>query len=586
MEAARRRPRTALFLTVVFGLSTWGAMAGGPPKDICSAVDEAKRFKAEEASHLLRRLEILSNAEAAGVQAAQPLDVLHYDLDLRLDPAGRTIQGTVTMSFHPTQALSHLKMRLHKDLSVSEIRLDGIAMEGAKHKRASIKIAFDPPLLPDATHEISVTYNGRPPSIGSLDGGMMFASHQGVPSATTLSEPFASYAWWPCIDDLSDKCTMDMELTVPPGMVGASNGMLVASYPNPDGWTTYHWSEAYPLSNYLISANVTNYATFSDSYLGLDGSTTMPLDYFVYPEHQARAMVNVVAVPDMIRLFASLVGEYPFLAEKYGMVEFPWGGGMEHQTLTSMGDAYLGGSGDYEVIYAHELAHQWWGDDVTCGTWNDIWLNEGFATYFEILWLAHSTHLSEGYLIDRYYDDHQWKGYMGGAVYMKNGNRPFDDTGAVYDKGAWILHMLRRVMGEGPFWQALKAYRVAHAYGNATTADFQSVCEAAYGEPLDWFFDQWVYTPKRPIYSLSFSQEGSSVVVTLSQRQKQKVKNRTADRNVYLMPIDLTLHCEDGTSQTFTVHNDQRRQTFAFQSDKPIVDVGLDEDHWILKVER
>ena len=286
----------------------------------------------------------------------------------------------------------------------------------------------------------------------------------------------------------------------------------------------------------------------------------------------------------MIGFFAGLVGEYPFLREKYGMVAFPWGGGMEHQTLTSMGDAYLGGStSDYDGIYSHELAHMWWGDDVTCETWNDIWLNEGFATYFEVLWLARRYGMDEGEIMRRYYDDGRYAGALGGSVYRKSGNQPFADTGAVYDKGAWVLHMLKPVMGEGPFYRALRAYRAAHALGNASTSDLRAAFEAEYGHPLDWFFDQWVYTPFRPVYHLSTTLGSGQATVTVQQLQKHAVANRTTDRDTYYAWLPLWVHYADGTAEIWSVWNDRRVQTFAVPTAKPVDSVTLDDGNWILK---
>lgn len=581
------RPRTRSHLIVALTLLILAAplvLYAAQPGDACSAAAEARRFREVEAARLQNRIGILQRAEAAGVQPSQPVDVQHYLLELRIDPSQRSIDGVLTMTFSPTQPLSDLRMRLHPALKVSSVRVDEVAISRARRNGANILFRFNPALVPGTTHLIALTYSGPPQNLGSLGGGFMYSSHQGIPSATTLSEPFASYAWWPCIDDATDKSTAEIRLTVPPGMVGASIGSLVSTTTGQDGWRTYDWVESYPVANYLISANVTNYSEYADYYQSLDGSVPMDVSYFFYPEWEHQAILNVARVPDMIRTFAQLCGEYPFLREKYGMVAFPWGGGMEHQTLTSMGDSLLGGHGNYDGIYAHELAHQWWGDDVTCATWNDIWLNEGFATYFEALWIGESYGVTMGDILDQYYDDHLAGGAMAGSVYRPNGNNPFGDTGAVYDKGAWVLHMLRHVMGEMPFWDALADYQAAHRYGNARTEDLKAACEARYGASLAWFFDQWVYTPKRPVYRVSFTTGPGSVTVTVAQRQGQKVAHRTGDRDVYIMPVDLALHFEDGTSETHTVMNDQRSQAFSIGVSKPVVAVGFDEDHWILKV--
>ncbi|MEW5765097.1 MAG: M1 family metallopeptidase [Acidobacteriota bacterium] len=563
------------------------SVLGSPPPDAGSCRPEVRAFREAEMARAARRIEALSHPEKYGVQPSQDLDILETHLDLFVDPENEHVSGTVTLTFVPTATLARLDLRLHRALSLGGTALDGSAV-AFRRKKDKVSVDFSPPLAAGKAHALAVSYSGRPQVTGTLGGGMFFSRHDGVASATTLSEPFDSFAWWPCVDDLADKSLARIDLTVPPGMVGASNGSLADVEPNPDGTTTYRWVESYPISNYLISANVTNYSQFGDLYTALDGITTMPLQHFVYPEDLHRALVNFSVIPEMITFMAQMCGEYPFLGEKYGMVAFPWGGGMEHQTLTSVGDRFVGGSGSYGELYLHELAHQWWGDDVTCGTWNDVWLNEGFATYFEALWLAREENIPMGRAM-AYFDDGQYDGYLRGSPYLRNGNTAFADTGAIYDKGAWVLHMLRRVVGDGAFFDALRAYRAAHAYGNATTEDLRAAFEGEWGGDLSWFFDQWVYTVKRPIYRLRWSQEagassGFRVVVTLEQRQPHKVARRTTRRDVYLMPLDLILHFEDGTSEIRTVWNDQRVQSFDFDVPKAVASVGLDEENYVLKV--
>lgn len=580
-ENERLRNRPLLVTCFVIALISAVAAGGGaPPADrVRDAVRLARALQAQEAKRLFQHFAVRKD----GVQRRQAFDVLHDDLDLRIDPRDRTITGTVAMRFSPTATLGKLMMRLHEPLQVTSALLDGRPAQ-LKRNGSDLIFTLTPPLAPQSIHTLTIAYGGAPPEGGGLGGGMMFDIHQNVPSATTLSEPFGSSNWWPCVDDLSDKLTVDMKLTVPPGMLGASNGKLVATTPNPDGWTTYHWSESYPLSNYLVSANVTNYAAFSDSYRSLDGKQIMPLRYYVYPEDLQRAMINFKRVPEMIRLFAGMVGEYPFIKEKYGMVAFPWGGGMEHQTLTSVGASQTSTTGNPDILFAHELAHQWFGDEVTCATWNDIWLNEGFATYFQHLWALHEFGGKEGEYMARFYDDGLYDGSMKGSVYMFQDANPFVDAGAIYDKGAWVLHMLKYVMGKERFFRALRVYRAAHAYSNASTADLQSACESTYGKSLAWFFDEWVYTPFRPIYHVAFTQAASALTVTIRQTQPHRIAHRTSGADVYIMPVQLTLHFSDGASQVLNVLNDSRVQTFTFTVSKVVASVGFDEDHRILNI--
>ncbi|HET6266953.1 MAG TPA: M1 family metallopeptidase, partial [Acidobacteriota bacterium] len=478
-----------------------------------------------------------------------------------------------------------LKMRLKPPLQVSATTLDHVPVP-VQRIGSDLIFNLNPSLKSGSLHVVKITYGGSPAPPNDFTGGIFYDVHSGTPITTTLSEPFDSYVWWPCVDDVSDKLTTDTWLTTPPDMIGASNGTLISTTTGGDGWRTFHWRENYPIANYLVSANVTNYSRFSASYRSLDGKRRMPVDYFVYPEHLQQATINFRPIPSMMHYFAGLIGEYPFLNEKYGMVAFTWGGGMEHQTLTSVTANSAGGNGNYNLLFSHELAHQWFGDDVTCETWNDIWLNEGFATYFEVLWGLRETGMAEGLYMARFYDDGAYDGLLGGSVHLSSGNSPFSDTGAVYEKGAWVLHMLKQVMGRDKFFLALRNYRAAQHYSNASTTDLQTACEAVYGSSLSWFFDQWVYTPKRPIYNFSFMQSGGAVRVTINQNQPHLIANRTAGRDVYIMPVALTLHFQDGSTQVMTVWNDQRSQTFSFSVSKTVASVGFDEADNILKVLR
>ncbi len=555
--------------------------------DIDRAIENLRNFKKLEAQRKALMVNEMRTIEKAGYQPKQDIDMLHYDFDLKIDPYQKFVGGVVTLTFSPTASITSLNFRLHKKLNLFSVLLDGQNVSYSRNKD-DLKVSFPAALSEGLTYKIAIEYGGTPEVTGSLGGGMLLSSHENVPSATTLSEPFEAYAWIPIIDEVSDKFTANINLTVPSDMVGATNGVLVETLTNTDGTKTYKWVENCPISAYLISANVTNYAYFEDSYTSIDGTKTMPLSYYVYPEHLSDAQVFFSDVPQMIALYANYVGEYPFINEKYGMVEFPWGGGMEHQTLTSIGEYFVGYDYYYNnLIYAHELSHQWFGDEVTLGTWHDIWLNEGFATYFEILWMVYEYSnygLTVSNVLNNYYDDHNVNGYMKGSVYVYNEDKPFNDTGAVYDKGAWVLHMLSHVMGEDKFWNAIKTYRQRYSFSNAVTADFQKVCEESYGSSLQWFFDEWVYTKKRPVYSYSYSQDGNTLNLRITQKQKHKIKGRTEKRDVYIMPVDITLYYEDGTSETVVVENDERDQQFSITVPKTVTNLEFDKEGYILKV--
>lgn len=566
-------------------------MAVGSPPASLSAQPDRTIFDEIKRAHQMLQQTPHRHPRATGwmtdqpsLVVPQPVDVSHYRIQLRLRPPTPLINGAVTIEGETIEAINVIHIDAFSNLVIEAVTFNGLPYS---FERTSDKIRLNFSSLLPAGYEftIVVTYSGRAVTGGVLGGGMLVARHNNIPVIGTLSQPYSAPSWWPCIDNPADKTTAEIEVNVPEGYVVASNGLLEATQPQADRTVTYIWRERYPIANYLIAVTTTNFVTFEDTYTALDG-TSMPLVYYVYPEHLGQAQRKFPVTRRAMELFAPLFGEYPFLQEKYGMVQFPWSGAMEHQTLTSLG-ANIVNFSDFVVqdFISHELAHQWWGNWVTMKTWNDIWLNEGFATYSEVLFFERSLPVHPGELMARSYG-----GTLSGTVYAENAANPWDDPAAIYTKGAWVLHMLRRVLGEERFFAALKDYGRRFAFSNASTADFQQVCEAHYGASLRWFFEQWVYTPARPIYHASYTVSPADaagryiVSLTIEQRQSHTIAGRNGQAAmVYIMPIDVTLYYADGSTETRTVWNDARRQSFAFTTTRPVARVGIDEETWILK---
>ena len=533
--------------------------------------------------------ETTADSYKAMALTTQPVDVEHYRLQIQLVPVPARIAGTVTITGETTSAVNAINIDAEANLIIDAVRLDGAARDFQRTNN-QVTLNFPGGLAAGSKFAIAVDYHAAPTTSNLLGGGMLVNTH-GPDSSTvmaTLSEPYAAPTWWPCIDNPQDKATAEIEITVPKAFKAASNGTLTREESNLNSTTTYYWRENYPIATYLISVAATDYVKFEETYTALDGVTKMPLVYYAYPEHVDLARLKFGVTRRAIEIFAPLFGEYPFLNEKYGMAEFPWGGAMEHQTITSMGTGIVGSlSNAGQSVIAHELAHHWWGDLVTMRTWNDIWLNEGFATYSEVLFFERFSNLDPGELMARSYDDGEVFGRMGGTVNAENLNNPFDDRGAIYTKGGWVLHMLRHVLGDEKFFDALKDYRGRFSFGNASTKDFQEVAEAHYGAPLDWFFQQWIYAPGRPNYKTSTKIEKTSasgdyqVTLTIKQKQSHAIPGR--DKSVYIMPLDVTIHFADGSRLTQVVRNDDRKQKFEIAVSKQPVEVIVDEGNWVLK---
>ncbi len=525
--------------------------------------------------------------------APQTINVKHYRLQIQLTPSltAPQIAGTVTLTGETTEAVSAIAINAQPNLMIDAVSFDGQA-KAFQRENARLLLPFASPLPAGTAFTLILQYHGAPTVSNALGGGMRISTRPGQgPAATTiqtLSEPFAASTWWPCIDNPADKATAEIEITVPEGFEAASNGVLERRVQNANQTITYFWREDYPIATYLISVAATNYVKFEETYTALDGVTTMPVVYYVYPEDLEKARVKFAITRPALQIFAQLFGEYPFLGEKYGMAEHGFNINMEHQTMTSINAALVSSTTSTgQSVIVHELAHQWWGDLVTLKSWEDIWLNEGFATYSEVLFFERYFGNEAGELMSQHYDDGAVSGALGGTVIAENPDDPFDDDGAIYEKGAWVLHMLRHILGEQKFFECLTQYRSQYAFSNASTRDFQQVCERAYGAPLDWFFQQWIHAPFRPVYKVNSDispPDGSgnyTITLVIKQKQTHDIPGRA--EAIYLMPLDVTIHYADGSRDTRSVQNEARKQRYTFTVAKRPLSVGVDEDNWVLK---
>lgn len=523
-------------------------------------------------------------------------DVLNYDLSLSFDIPGKSIDGVMTMTANSlSDTLTQIYLDLYENMKVKNVQFstdvdtkkidESVSPDNMKDVPFTrsdnyIIVTLNKKLKTDEEFAIKVEYSGQPKTMGF--DSFVFKEIYGNPVIYSLSEPNYGPTWWPSKDLPGDKATSSMHLKVPTGFKGVSNGLLTDTVTNGDGTTTFNWKTTYPIATYLISLVVTKFDMWQDTYTSLDSTTQMPLEYFAFPKDSAKSVADWKFTPEAIHFYASVYGEYPFLKEKYGMAEFGWTqGSMENQTLTSMGYLLITGTGSYDEIVVHELSHQWFGDAVSPKDWKNIWLNEGFATYSEALWEEHLRG-KDAYLNYMKRIDY---GYFSGTVYAPDG---FIFSPAiyatVYQKGGWVLHMLRGVLGDSTFFKAIREYFTRYEYKNAETKDFQNVVEEISGQKLQWFFDEWVYTGAgRPRYEYSWkfekfddpnAPETYNVYLQLKQVQD--------DRDVYQMPIRINIILENGTKE-FTMVNDQRSQLFLLTVNSKPKEVQIDKDGWILK---
>ncbi|MCF6269477.1 MAG: T9SS type A sorting domain-containing protein [Melioribacteraceae bacterium] len=500
------------------------------------------------------------------------IDVTYYKLDIALDYSSRNIAGDVTIiSKSLVDNLSLINFDLQNTLNVNTVMLNGNKIT-FNHENNLLNITLPTSYNVGEVFSIVINYSGTPGSSGF--GSFAFSSHNGKPAIWTLSEPYGASDWWPCKDTPADKAdSADIWITIDTSMIPVSNGTLVEIVDN--GAThTYKWHSQYPIAQYLISLAITNYQLYTNEFI--TGNDTMTLYHYNYPENfNNNRKKNLDRTVDMLKVFTELYGPYPFLEEKYGHAEFGWGGGMEHQTISSMG--YYGSG-----IVAHEAAHQWFGNKITCKDWHNIWLNEGFATYSESAYVEAITSF-EGYKNTIASEMNYAKNAVG-SIWVQNINSvgQIFNGARSYAKGAVVLHMLRGVVGTSVFYDIMKTYAAdtTLAYDVAVTEDFQRIAEEVSGMDLEYFFAQWIYGENYPKYSIGWNYEDAgdgTYDVTVRIKQSTNSSPR-----IFSMPIELYFKTLGG-GETFKVFNDKQEQVYNFKLNGLPIDFTFDPDNWILK---
>ena len=337
------------------------------------------------------------------------IDITYYGLDLALTSSPDYLTGNVTIGVKAdTTSLNSCFLDLRNFLTVDSILINGIPAT-FNHSNNKIDITLDHTYTMGEPFTLIVYYEGVPG--GSGFGGFYFGSHGGYPTFSTLSESYSGPYWWPQKDTPADKAdSSDVWITVDENLTPVSNGTLMGIVNNGDGTHTYHWKEKYAIAAYLISLAIAHYTQYNTAY-HYSATDSMPITHFIYPDHFNYVKPYADTTDNMIAVYSNRYGQYPFLEEKYGHAEFDWGGSMEHQTCTSMGFWGIG-------VVSHELAHQWYGDMITCKDWQDIWLNEGFATYSEAVYFEATQ--GENYYNSMIQQDMQAAKKAVGSVYVQD----------------------------------------------------------------------------------------------------------------------------------------------------------------------
>jgi len=520
-------------------------------------------------------------AKTQALSSIVPLafDAQYYRLELSIDEVGEAIYGRLTMKARAlTDGLMSTGLDLGMNLIVDSVYIDDELDYSWRHREHRLLFFFPEAMAAGEEFEITVVYNGHFPDENYLNTALYFSEYQGVPCICSSSECFYARTWWPCQDRPDDKAdSVDVIVTVKSNFFVSSNGVLRDSVDN-GATTTYWWHEQYPITTYLVAVAISEYEHSQSWYHYGPGDTdSMVVDFYSFP----KTSPQWTKIIDMIEFFSDTFCEYPFIEEKYAMTHFVWSqGAMENQTNSSMGVEI----GDEPDVMSHELAHQWVGDYITCETMHDIWLNEGFATYAEVLYNEYQYGPDA---IGDFFDPLETiMKSLDGSIYVDDISSDYNIfTFLVYFKGARVLNMLRHHVGDSTFFNILREYCTtpAFTYGNVNTSTFRALCESVSGQNLYEFFQDWIYGEFYPKYQYRWAAnpgpDGTyNVYLIITQYQLSQPQ-------VFDMPIDIHIEHASGVIDSLVVYNDSREQEYVLSivDDQPPVAVQFDSGNWILK---
>lgn len=500
-------------------------------------------------------------------------DVKYYKLDLTINHTSQTISGNITCNAKVVQSnVTEIYYDFINSMIVDSVLFNGNSASFSRGANTVI-IQTNTALNQGDDFTTVVYYHGTPASGGF--GSFNFSSQSGYPLIWSLSEPYGAKDWWVVKDTPADKAdSADIWLTVSTSLTPVSNGNLMEVVNNGNGTHTYKWHVSYPIAPYLVSLAITNYALYTN-YYHYSPTDSMPVTHYLYPSSLNSNIPQLNKTPGMIEIFAERFGEYPFINEKYGHAQFGWGGGMEHQTISSMV-----GFGD--GLIAHELAHMWYGDNITCKDWHHIWLNEGFATMGEGLiyeaWSGKSAY--DSYIADEMY----YAKFATGTIYVQDISSEWEifNSYRTYSKACVVLHMLRGIVGDSTFFSILRTYSYdpSVAYGNAVTEDFQAIAENVSGLDLNYFFQQWIYGVNYPTYSVVWSK--NSLGGNLYDLALKITQSSNSNPSFFTMPIQIKVNSITGDT-IITVFNNAQVQNFNVTVANEPISITVDPNNWILK---
>src|SRR5437870_3005072 len=527
-------------------------------------------------------------------------DQHNIKLDLRFDWEREQATGSATITLAPT-----VKDLQQVDFDAAYMTISGVTLasctplkfqhDGVKER---LSVFLDRPYQPGQELTLVVSYHTNPvPSdraFGIGGGGLNFIKPRPDDPARprqiwSQGEAEFNHFWFPCFDHPNDFVTSEMVATVERPLIVISNGKLIEVKDNADGSRTFDWKIDEPHATYLTSIIVGEFTGIEGDYAGI------PVTTYVYPNELPEGKVTAARLPEMVKFFSEKTGvKYPYA--KYAQTTVrDFGGGMENisattQTDNMIHDARTELDSTSDGLESHELAHQWFGDYVTCRNWSDVWLNESFATYFQAMWDEH--HLGHDDFLyldvksnkDQYYG--AWAQGQRRPIVTKNYANPdaVFDTYA-YPRGGAVLHMLRTFLGEDNWWRSINHYLTKYAHQPVETAQFRIAIEETTGQPMDWFFDEWLYKMGHPVFRVTqdYDAANKQLIFKVRQEQKPDPDSQYPQVGFFQTPVDIQIGAAANTRVERVQIEAKEEQSFKFTVDSVPLLVGFDYGGTLIK---
>jgi len=516
--------------------------------------------------------------KAENFERSRAYDAIHYRIKLKLDLDQKSFAGETVITLTALKEGLDACVLDAEEFNVTSVVSDWGEPLNFEQSAKELLVRLPKPYKFGETFSFTCSYRGRDPKIG-------LRFYEETPANPKLvasdSWPDHVHHWFPCFDFPNDKVTNELIATVKSGLKVASNGRLVSvTEDKAAGTITFHWVQELPHSTYLIFFAAAPYTVVHDSY------KTIPVNYWVYPQDEKKALTTYAKTPKMIEFFNRIFGyDYPWA--KYDQVSVPFGGGAESTTATAMGHRIMideKAEQDYSTIgiVSHELAHQWWGDLITLRTWAHAWMNESFGTYSDYLYYRHEKGDDEGAVnllgkLNSYLREARTD-YIRPIV-TDHYDRPQDvfDSHS-YPKGALVLHMLRNLVGDEPFFKTLSYFLHRYEFDAVDTQDFIRAVKTVTGQNLDWFFDQWVFKPGHPVFDIrsEWNEAGKTIKLKVTQ-----VQDFSRGVPVFKMPASVKIVTPKG-QDTKTVWIREKEETFEFSAEQKPYLVRFDEGNNLL----